>query len=499
MSLTQFNSSNGSKIQNVEHEPPLALHETPRSRKSSMLQAHAISASRSAGNGGGGGAGVAVGESKGSSVSSTSPVSDHGGPDLLQPKRMTDRPRSHTISSPRARTDSDAHSRISTISRRQDSYMDPPRSRSKERKLEKQREKELAKEDAKAKKLARAKERELEKEQQRQLDREKAKEKARLKEQEKVQRFKAKISHPHFDRNCNLDGSRHLSAILALDSKEHGYLNIQREPERKSQSIHGYQPEDRPNVGLGLSTDAVMPEQQEGDATKEYSREPVPQELAPVDPSPEHSPPPPGDRPRSAKQRLLNLPSALLTNLPRQRTPSSSSLALNKSWRAISPRSPTSRSTLPLFAAISSPSMPSLPHFPSNPSNPSNPSSPQSPELEYPAGILDPDDNSETRPDTNGISRRDLSSSSRFSTSSHLSVERPVSSPAPSPNRATLMRFMTDFQSKIWFTYRKEVARIEPSFYTSDAGWGCMMRTGQSLLAQAFVQVMLGRGIYCCA
>lgn len=426
-------------------------------------------------------------------MSSTSPVSDHGGTELLQPNRMMDRPRSHTVSSPRARTDSDAHSRISTFSRRQDSHMDPPRSRSKERKLEKQREKELAKEDAKAKKLARARERELEKEQQRHLDREKAKEKARLKEQEKLQKFKAKISHPHFDRNSNLDGSRHLSAILALDSKEHGYLNIQREPERKSQSIHGYQPEDRPNVGLGLSTDALVSEHQERDATREYSQEPMPQESAPLDPSPEHSSPTPGDRQRSTKQRLLNLPSALLTNLPRQRSPSSSSMALNKSWRAISPRSPTSRSTLPLVAAISSPSMPSLPHFPSNPS------SPQSPELEYPAGILDPDDNSETRPDTNGISRRDLSSSSRFSTSSHLLVEKPVSVPVPSLNRATLTRFMTDFQSKIWFTYRKEIARIEPSFYTSDAGWGCMMRTGQSLLAQAFVHVMLGRGIYYCA
>ncbi|KAF9137609.1 Cysteine protease atg4b [Linnemannia schmuckeri] len=467
-----------------QSELPLSLHETPRSRKSSTLQAHAITASRSGGNGGGGGGGggVAIGDSKGSSASNTSPVSDHGGPDLLQPKLLMDRPRSHTISSPRARADSDAHSRISTFSRRQDSYVDIPRSRSKERKLEKQREKELAREDAKAKKLARAKERELEKEQQRQLEREKAKEKARLKEQEKIQKFKAKISHPHFDRNSALDGSSHLSAILALDSKEHGYLNVQREPERKSQSIHGYQHEDRPNVGLGLSTDAAEPKQQEEYTIKEY-----PQEPAPTEPSPEHSPPPPSERPRSTKQRLLNLPSALLTNLPRQRSPSSSSMALNKSWKAISPRSPTSRSTLPLVAAISSPSMPSLPHFPSNPS------SPQSPELEYPAGILDPDETSETRPDTNGISRRDLSSSSRFSTVSHLSAEKPASVPVPSPNRVTLTRFMTDFQSRIWFTYRKEISRIEPSFYTSDAGWGCMMRTGQSLLAQAFVQVMLGR------
>ncbi|KAF9126409.1 Cysteine protease atg4b [Mortierella sp. 14UC] len=444
-----------------QSEPPLSLHEAPRSRKSSVLQAHAINASRSGGvNGGtavGGGSGV--GESKGSSVGSLSPGSDHS---AHEQKRLLERPRSHTVSSPRARVDSDAHSKMSTFSRRQDSSMEPPRSRSKERKLEKQREKELAKEAAKAKKLARAKERELEKEQERQLEREKAKEKARLKELEKVQKFKAKISHPHFDRNNNLDGSRHLSAILALDSKEQGYLNVRREPERKSQSIHGYNHEYRANVGLGLSTDTAEPKQQEGDETMEYSPEP-----GPLDTSPEHSPPPHGDRPRSARQRLLNLPSALLTNLPRQRSPSSPSIALNKSWKAISPRSPTSRSTLPLVAAMGSPTIPPVPQLPSNPS------SPRSIEIgEYPTGILDPDNISETRPDANGISRRDLSSSSRFSTTSHLSAERPVSLPAASPNRATMALFMADFQSRIWFTYRKEIARIEPSFYTSDAGWG---------------------------
>ncbi|KAI1302675.1 Cysteine protease atg4c [Mortierella claussenii] len=56
-----------------------------------------------------------------------------------------------------------------------------------------------------------------------------------------------------------------------------------------------------------------------------------------------------------------------------------------------------------------------------------------------------------------------------------------------------LLQFLMDFQSRFWFTYRKDLARIEPSFYTCDSGWGCMMRTGQSLLAQAFVQVLLGR------
>ncbi|KAF9347229.1 Cysteine protease atg4b [Mortierella sp. AD094] len=62
-----------------------------------------------------------------------------------------------------------------------------------------------------------------------------------------------------------------------------------------------------------------------------------------------------------------------------------------------------------------------------------------------------------------------------------------------SPEQKVLRQFLMDFQSRLWFTYRKDLARIEPSFYTCDSGWGCMMRTGQSLLAQAFVQVLLGR------
>ncbi|KAG0207987.1 Cysteine protease atg4b [Mortierella sp. GBA30] len=61
------------------------------------------------------------------------------------------------------------------------------------------------------------------------------------------------------------------------------------------------------------------------------------------------------------------------------------------------------------------------------------------------------------------------------------------------PEQETLRLFMMDFQSRLWFTYRKDLARIEPSFYTCDSGWGCMMRTGQSLLAQGFIQVMVGR------
>lgn len=72
--------------------------------------------------------------------------------------------------------------------------------------------------------------------------------------------------------------------------------------------------------------------------------------------------------------------------------------------------------------------------------------------------------------------------------------------------------FLDDCESRIWFTYRSNFTPIKKSSdasmtlsvrlrslgdqggFTSDTGWGCMIRSGQSLLANALVMLRLGRG-----
>lgn len=77
--------------------------------------------------------------------------------------------------------------------------------------------------------------------------------------------------------------------------------------------------------------------------------------------------------------------------------------------------------------------------------------------------------------------------------------------------------FLDDFESRVLFTYRAHFPAIEefrdskPSNttsltlrlrsqlvngggFTSDTGWGCMIRSGQCLLANALVMLHLGRG-----
>ena len=72
--------------------------------------------------------------------------------------------------------------------------------------------------------------------------------------------------------------------------------------------------------------------------------------------------------------------------------------------------------------------------------------------------------------------------------------------------------FLDDCESRIWFTYRSNFPPIKRSSessmtfsvrlrslgdqtgFTSDTGWGCMIRSGQSILANALVLLRLGRG-----
>jgi cysteine protease ATG4 len=77
--------------------------------------------------------------------------------------------------------------------------------------------------------------------------------------------------------------------------------------------------------------------------------------------------------------------------------------------------------------------------------------------------------------------------------------------------------FLDDFEAKIWLTYRSNFPPIprsedpqvlatmtfserlksqltDQSGFTSDTGWGCMIRSGQSLLANALLFLRLGRG-----
>lgn len=78
--------------------------------------------------------------------------------------------------------------------------------------------------------------------------------------------------------------------------------------------------------------------------------------------------------------------------------------------------------------------------------------------------------------------------------------------------------FLDDFEARIWMTYRSNFPPIpksqdprasaamsltvrlrsqfgSPEGFTSDTGWGCMIRSGQSLLANTLALLFLGRGM----
>ena len=53
--------------------------------------------------------------------------------------------------------------------------------------------------------------------------------------------------------------------------------------------------------------------------------------------------------------------------------------------------------------------------------------------------------------------------------------------------------FYEDFSSRIWLTYRKNFEEFKGSQVTTDLGWGCMIRSGQMLVANTLVQLELSR------
>lgn len=53
--------------------------------------------------------------------------------------------------------------------------------------------------------------------------------------------------------------------------------------------------------------------------------------------------------------------------------------------------------------------------------------------------------------------------------------------------------YKQNFESILWFTYRRDYPVMTPYDYTSDAGWGCMLRSAQMLLGHALQRCLLGK------
>jgi cysteine protease ATG4 len=123
--------------------------------------------------------------------------------------------------------------------------------------------------------------------------------------------------------------------------------------------------------------------------------------------------------------------------------------------------------------------------------------------------VLAPKDSSNVLPSSASIPKSSMDSAV-------VCVEQPV--PDGYDDKGWPTSFLDDMEARLWFSYRSgfpaipkcqdETPSSTMSFsmrirsqlvdragFTSDTGWGCMIRSGQSLLANALLISRLGRGM----
>merc|ERR1712071_178496 len=59
--------------------------------------------------------------------------------------------------------------------------------------------------------------------------------------------------------------------------------------------------------------------------------------------------------------------------------------------------------------------------------------------------------------------------------------------------KTSMQELTADVKSRLWMTYRRNFLPIGSSGMTTDKGWGCMLRCGQMVIAQALINCHLGR------